>query len=365
MRAPIHLVVESGPAKGMSISVPPAGAVLGRGADTDIKIGDELLSRHHCRFFFQGGFLRISDLNSANETRVNDQPVRETSLKKNDLVYVGQTVLRVSEDRSATEVTMSRDIPASRRYQQRVNRTLRRMIALPVWGALICWWLFVTFSLVLPPDPGGQLDTTPADAQTVAAPPGRQRPSTAAAVSEPTEPGIPLPEAAGTEAEVLAQIKHDVIQSLFDDEIASARQLVEAHRDLGHTDSYRDEILHLQRLIQFFSRVNDHVADALSARLNEEITISNRQRSLRIVPRIIAGQQVQADVVGKERGMTFKTGQMPPQERARWLAGSSIPQRASKSILYLQAGDLESAQLEARGAGPLSSALLAFIRERN
>lgn len=92
----IHLVVESGAEKGMNISVPSEGVRLGRSSKNDIVLLDPKLSRHHCRIFFkEGGGLWITDLGSANGTLVNNRTIQETPLAVNDLITIGDTLIRV------------------------------------------------------------------------------------------------------------------------------------------------------------------------------------------------------------------------------------------------------------------------------
>ncbi len=95
----IHIVVEAGEDAGKEITVPDAGARLGRSSRNDIVLVDPKLSRHHCRLEMRpGDGLWISDLNSANETIVNDSPVVEKALHKGDRIRVGDTLLMVTDD---------------------------------------------------------------------------------------------------------------------------------------------------------------------------------------------------------------------------------------------------------------------------
>jgi len=91
------LVIDDGPFKGHRYPVTPAGLKLGRSSQCDISIKDLLLSRSHCRFELRGEELWVIDLASANQTLVNETAVDEARLAPNDLVKVGQTVLRVEE----------------------------------------------------------------------------------------------------------------------------------------------------------------------------------------------------------------------------------------------------------------------------
>lgn len=108
MSTTIHLVVIQGADKGKEISVPPEGARLGRSSKSDIVLSDPLLSRHHCRFSFKtNDGLWVADLASANQTLVNNKPVQETRLHVNDLVSVGDTVMRVLSDGAQGVATSS------------------------------------------------------------------------------------------------------------------------------------------------------------------------------------------------------------------------------------------------------------------
>jgi hypothetical protein len=88
-------MIEAGPERGRSLTIPAAGARLGRSSKNDLVIVDPLMSRHHCRVGFKDNALYISDLGSSNETLVNDQPVREQLLHVGDRILLGDTILRV------------------------------------------------------------------------------------------------------------------------------------------------------------------------------------------------------------------------------------------------------------------------------
>ena len=96
----VHLVVDQGPDRGLSLSIPPGGARLGRASRNDFVLQDLLLSRHHCRFFFKPHKgLCVADLGSANETLVNGKAVTEAQLHNGDTVALGKSVLRVVSDK--------------------------------------------------------------------------------------------------------------------------------------------------------------------------------------------------------------------------------------------------------------------------
>jgi len=98
MKEQYHIIVEEGSEAGMKITIPENGARLGRSSKNDFSLVDPLLSRHHCRIFFKDGGLWITDLGSANETFINDEKIDEAPIHRDDLITIGDTVLRVVDD---------------------------------------------------------------------------------------------------------------------------------------------------------------------------------------------------------------------------------------------------------------------------
>ena len=100
--AALMLTVERGPNAGERIPVKDT-ITVGRQADNTLTIADDSLSRHHARFEFQGNTLTVTDLGSANGTRVNGRPITGSQpLAPNDLVEFGGTALRVQAEGGAT-----------------------------------------------------------------------------------------------------------------------------------------------------------------------------------------------------------------------------------------------------------------------
>lgn len=96
MEITIHLIIEKGPETGREISVPPEGIRVGRSSRNDVSIRDPALSRFHCRFFWQPGpHLTIADLESFNQTLVNNKPIKEQRLRDGDRITIGDTTIKV------------------------------------------------------------------------------------------------------------------------------------------------------------------------------------------------------------------------------------------------------------------------------
>lgn len=92
----IHLLVESGPDKGLALAIPAEGARAGRSSSNDIVLHDDSLSRFHCRFYFKDRRdLFVADLASTNETLVNGKAIQEARLSPGDRVTIGETTMKV------------------------------------------------------------------------------------------------------------------------------------------------------------------------------------------------------------------------------------------------------------------------------
>lgn len=98
MSQPNYLIrVEKGPDAGLVTALPPGGASLGRSSQNDLVFHDEMLSRHHCRIYFEGDIPVVSDLATVNGTLVNGAPISEdTRLSPGDTIAIGGTTLLLS-----------------------------------------------------------------------------------------------------------------------------------------------------------------------------------------------------------------------------------------------------------------------------
>jgi len=96
----VHLVITAGKDLGRKISIPKDGSKVGRTtSDNDIVIIDDMLSRHHCRFYFENDLLYVEDLDSANGTLVNDAEIKSKALMPGNEVLLGDTILKVVSNR--------------------------------------------------------------------------------------------------------------------------------------------------------------------------------------------------------------------------------------------------------------------------
>src|SRR5205823_1846941 len=83
-----------GPALGLRHEVGPGPTTIGRGADCDVSVPDNSVSRRHARIEFHNGRFRITDLGSTNGTFVNHTRTKEADLHDGDYVAVGGSLYR-------------------------------------------------------------------------------------------------------------------------------------------------------------------------------------------------------------------------------------------------------------------------------
>lgn len=79
--------------------------LVGRAEACDLRFDDPYLSRVHAKIEVRSGVVRIRDLGSSGGTWVNDVPITGVvELRDGDVVTMGQVRLRLSSDRSGTQV---------------------------------------------------------------------------------------------------------------------------------------------------------------------------------------------------------------------------------------------------------------------
>ena len=70
--------------------------VIGRGADLDLVLAEDMVSRKHAKLIVEGGnLLSILDLGSTNGTFVNGEKIRRATLNPNDRVLIGTSIIKI------------------------------------------------------------------------------------------------------------------------------------------------------------------------------------------------------------------------------------------------------------------------------
>lgn len=90
-----HLVVLYPQNQFKQIPLEKGSVILGRGADAQIRLDDELVSRKHCCLTFDGRNVTVEDLGSTNGTFVDGSPVQKMQLDSDNRLQIGKMVLKV------------------------------------------------------------------------------------------------------------------------------------------------------------------------------------------------------------------------------------------------------------------------------
>ncbi|MCB9561359.1 MAG: diguanylate cyclase [Kofleriaceae bacterium] len=88
------LIYPPGPDMGKRFPLSRSEAVLGRGADCDIQVDRDSVSRRHARVFRTAEQWMVEDLGSTNGSYVNDVPVQRSLLRDNDFLKIGAAIFK-------------------------------------------------------------------------------------------------------------------------------------------------------------------------------------------------------------------------------------------------------------------------------
>jgi len=88
--------------------LPSDGELLvGRSADLDLVLSEEMVSRKHAKISIQNSTMALTDLGSTNGTYVNGEKIRRHELTLGDRVLLGTSIIRLID---ADEMTLDEDI---------------------------------------------------------------------------------------------------------------------------------------------------------------------------------------------------------------------------------------------------------------
>jgi hypothetical protein len=98
------LLFISGKYKTAEFPLPDSGELLiGRSADLDLVLSEEMVSRKHAKMKIQGGSMVLTDLGSTNGSYVNGEKIRRHDVKMGDRLLLGTSIIRVID---ASEITL-------------------------------------------------------------------------------------------------------------------------------------------------------------------------------------------------------------------------------------------------------------------
>jgi hypothetical protein len=92
---PVRLRFVAGPRRGQELLLRKAVTSVGRALDNDLVLEGGDVSRHHARFEYASGELRLVDLGSTNGTRLNGKPIRDERVRAGDEIAFGTFTLRL------------------------------------------------------------------------------------------------------------------------------------------------------------------------------------------------------------------------------------------------------------------------------
>ena len=102
------LLFISGKYKTAEFPLPESAELLiGRSADLDLVLSEEMVSRKHAKMKIQGASMVLTDLGSTNGTYVNGEKIRRHEVSIGDRLLLGTSIIRVIE---ASEMTIDEAI---------------------------------------------------------------------------------------------------------------------------------------------------------------------------------------------------------------------------------------------------------------
>lgn len=153
------LVVLDGPLKGQRYTLAGVRTTIGRREDNDLSIPDGSISGTHCEIIADGEGFLLRDLDSTNGTRLNNNPVTEQRLTRNDIIMVGEIPVMIDGDdvpapvvseavdqanftRTTIVIPHNRQIATPKEFTKKHNSNKIWATVIIVLIAVIGWLLF-------------------------------------------------------------------------------------------------------------------------------------------------------------------------------------------------------------------------------
>src|SRR5690348_16310659 len=80
---PLRLVLQP---SGATVELTQPDVLIGRHSQADVRLPLPDVSRRHCRLLFGQGVWQVIDLNSLNGVYLNGEPIRQATLRHDDLL---------------------------------------------------------------------------------------------------------------------------------------------------------------------------------------------------------------------------------------------------------------------------------------
>lgn len=365
----VHLVIEAGPLKGQRHTVPQAGLQLGRDRTNELLILDDMLSRTHSRFFFRANRLWVSDLKSANGTEVNGLFVDNQALSPGDIVVIGSTRIRVRHNglegipgfwarlfrrRGAPDPSL---VPTSTPAASSPRMTFLRNVACVV---LVAWWLFLAYSLCLPPpgQPAPQVPVTVEDAPAEAERLSTGDPRTLAEDNSAEVDFAPIePDTASLSP--MHKIRNRIAGLLLAEEYDRAAAVLTRYGAAAVTPQERADLISLRQYTAAVQAANVRIAEAIGAEAGHLIQLRRGNTNLAFRVMVVAGSRIQGTITAPsgEKSIVIDVTKLHPDDRLLWLGTPQTPEEnALCCALARKQGSIANAERYARNAGVLAEA---------
>ena len=93
-----RIVLTEGDYKGREVELSINEVIIGRDEECNLPLNDSKVSRRHAKLYCENEVWHLADLDSANGTTLNNQPVKISVLRENDVVSIGATTFIFKKD---------------------------------------------------------------------------------------------------------------------------------------------------------------------------------------------------------------------------------------------------------------------------
>ncbi|MBO4287825.1 MAG: FHA domain-containing protein [Kiritimatiellae bacterium] len=156
------VMVLEGPLKGQSIELGQPVTRIGRREGNDWVLSDGSVSSAHCEIEIRDGNFILRDLGSTNGSRVNNEPISEQMLYRNDILQLGDVKLMIDgEDvpvaqeqpeggmepipRTTIVITQNKKAAPPKEFVQKKNGNKVWVFLIAILLAVIGYFLYLFF----------------------------------------------------------------------------------------------------------------------------------------------------------------------------------------------------------------------------